>query len=76
MMADEDLIVEHAPKIRLAVERCHACGSYWACERRGSRTCPLCAQRKVEAAEAEVTALTHRLNAQKAATARAGKGKR
>lgn len=75
-MAEDELIVEHAPKVRLVVERCWECGAYWGCERRGARICPLCATRKVVEAEGKVAAITHRLNAQKAATARAGKGRK
>jgi hypothetical protein len=75
-MAEEEILVEHAPKVRLVVERCWTCGSFWGCERRGARVCPVCATRKLGEAEHEVKALTHRLNAQKAATARAGKGRK
>lgn len=75
-MTDPDHHFIHQPNVRLYTERCPTCGSFWACERRGSRTCPICAGRRISEAQAEVTELTHRLNAQKAATARAAKARR
>ena len=71
-MSDSDLYIDR--RLTLKVERCYACGHFWAWETRvGSAKCPVCAQRKLDEAAAEVKQLEHRLNAQKAATTRAGK---
>lgn len=72
-----DAFLDHNPKITLAVQRCYDCGTFWACETRsGSGRCPICAERKIFAAHEEQAKLEKRLNAQKAATSRAAKGRR
>ncbi len=63
--------------ISMSVQRCYDCGTFWACETRsGSGRCPICAGRKIDAAHEEQAKLEKRLNAQKAATSRAAKGRR
>ena len=68
-------ILERSEAIRLEVFRCYTCGRFWAREPSHPGRCPVCAQRQIDEAEAEVLTLTRRLNSQKAATVRAGKKK-
>jgi hypothetical protein len=66
----------HQPTITLEIKRCWECGAFWAIENGRTGTCPCCAQRKIDRAYADEKKLEHRLNAQKAATTRALRGKR
>ncbi len=63
----------HTPTIVLDIRRCWQCGAFWALEKsKGNGTCPCCARRASDAAEEEKLGLVRQLNAQKAATTRAG----
>lgn len=70
------MIVNHQPTIALSIERCWECGSFWALEQGKNGKCPHCARRAIDAAYEESKQLEKRLNAQKAATSRAAKGRR
>ena len=76
-MADTEWI-ERPITVSLKVERCYECGSVWACETRGGGRprCPCCAGRIIDAARAERDEFERKLNAQKAATTRAAKGRK
>ena len=66
-----DAVFNHTPTIVLDIRRCWQCGAFWALEKsKGDGTCPCCARRAADSAEAERITLIRRLNSQKAATSR------